>query len=153
MPIVLLWPQPLFLLQVSFGHDVTESPYSSYQPFVTDATSSLVDQEQTPVPVKILRDPGATQSLILAGVLPFSEQSFKELQCSTLRSLCTMCVCDQVWLQGYLKKLYVSPFPLKGITFIVGNDIAGGKVLPVLEILENPADCPLPDDLFSQHVL
>ena len=28
--------------------------------------------------------------------------------------------------------------PVKGVTFILGNNIAGGQVVPVLEVLEHP---------------
>uniref|UniRef100_A0AAQ4PM80 Gypsy retrotransposon integrase-like protein 1 n=1 Tax=Gasterosteus aculeatus aculeatus TaxID=481459 RepID=A0AAQ4PM80_GASAC len=36
-------------------------------------------------------------------------------------------------------KVGVRPsLPVRGITFLLGNDIAGGKVMPVLEILERP---------------
>ena len=46
----------------------------SYAPFVSKGLVSLVDQ-QVKSPVLILRDTGATQSLILEGVLPFSTSS------------------------------------------------------------------------------
>ncbi len=45
-----------------------------YAPFITDGLVTLPDQ-QSGVPVRILRDTGAAQSFLLAGVLPLSEQS------------------------------------------------------------------------------
>jgi len=46
---------------------------SEYKPFVSQGTVSLASGEESPV--TILRDTGASQSLILADVLPFSVHS------------------------------------------------------------------------------
>lgn len=44
----------------------------SYSPFISDGSVALLGE----VPARILRDTGASQSLILADVLPFSPKSF-----------------------------------------------------------------------------
>lgn len=46
----------------------------SYAPFITDGFVSLVGNDEK-VPVKILRDTGASETLILESVLSFSESS------------------------------------------------------------------------------
>lgn len=46
-----------------------------YQPFLSLRFFSLDDSSKTH-PVKILRDTGAAQTLLLNGVLPLSEQTF-----------------------------------------------------------------------------
>ena len=39
----------------------------------------------------------------------------------------------------------LSALPVPGIDFIIGNDIDGGKVRPVLEVLNKPVSCPMAD--------
>ena len=46
-----------------------------FKPFVTQGSVSLEGVDK-PVPITILRDTGAKQSLMCAGVLPFSAQSY-----------------------------------------------------------------------------
>jgi len=45
-----------------------------YEPFVSQGTVTFVGSEEES-PVSILRDTGASQSLVLEGVLPFSGRS------------------------------------------------------------------------------
>ena len=52
--------------------DCTEN----YKPFIPEGVVSLVGDENSSQKVKILRDTGATQSLMLDSVLPLSENSF-----------------------------------------------------------------------------
>ena len=44
--------------------------------------------------------------------------------------------CDLV--SGIFKVGVCHDLPVKGVQFIRGNDIAGGRVLPILEVLECP---------------
>ena len=48
---------------------------STYAPFISDGSVSLVGEDRE-IPVKILRDTGVSQSLILTDALPFSHKSF-----------------------------------------------------------------------------
>ena len=48
-------------------------PESTYLPFVSKGLVSLTEDGKT-VPIKILRDMGATQSLMVQDVLPFHNQ-------------------------------------------------------------------------------
>ena len=56
----------------------TESDYmKNYKPFISEGVVSLVGDESSLQKVKILRDTGATQSLMLDSVLPTgTENSF-----------------------------------------------------------------------------
>ena len=47
-----------------------------FEPFIIhDGMVSLSDNIPTSVPIKIIRDTGASQSLILSNILPFSSES------------------------------------------------------------------------------
>ena len=47
-----------------------------YEPFTSECTVSLCGTSSQPTPSAILRDTGASQSLMLADVLPFSEKTY-----------------------------------------------------------------------------
>ncbi|XP_041461220.1 uncharacterized protein LOC121412474 [Lytechinus variegatus] len=106
-----------------------------YKPFVTEGFVSLSGSSEE-VPIRILRDTGATQTLLLANVLPFSEDS---------------AVHSDVFVRGVggviqvplhsvnLKSAIVSgqvdvgvspALPVEGVSLLLGNDLAGDKVLP-----------------------
>lgn len=96
-------------------------------------------------PVKILRDTGGSQSLILSDVLPLNEQS--SCNASTLVQGVEMGYVPAPLHRVYVKSDLVSgfftvaarpSFPIKGAQFIMGNDIAGGKVHPAPEVVETP---------------
>ena len=54
-----------------------ESDYmENYMPFISEGVVSLVGDESSLQKVKILKDTGATQSLMLDSVLPLTENSF-----------------------------------------------------------------------------
>ena len=48
----------------------------NHKPFISEGVVSLVGDENSSQKVKILRDTGATQSLMLDSVLPLTENSF-----------------------------------------------------------------------------
>ena len=47
-----------------------------YEPILTDGFVSLDSDFAQSIPIKILRDTGASQCLMLADTLPFSEKTF-----------------------------------------------------------------------------
>ena len=48
----------------------------NYKPFISEVVVSLVGDESSSQKVKILRETGGTQSLMLDRVLPLTEKSF-----------------------------------------------------------------------------
>ena len=53
----------------------TDSVMEIYEPFLSDGFVSLNSDFAQSTPITILRDTGASQSLILADTLPFSEKA------------------------------------------------------------------------------
>ncbi|KAL0146587.1 hypothetical protein M9458_058218 [Cirrhinus mrigala] len=83
----------------------------------------------SPPPSKELREwnTGASQSFVISDVIPLSEQTS----------------CDSNVLR--------SSFLDKGVDFILGNDLAGGKVTPVVEVVDEP-DCFVgADDIADEY--
>lgn len=133
-----------------------EVPDPNYKPFVMFGTVSLtgnvVDQKE----VRILRDTGTSQSIMLADVLPFSGESSCgsnilvrgiEMQVVPVPMHHVHLNCTLV--SGLVKVGIRKSLPVKGITFILGNDLAGGKVMPGLEVTDLPNT--IADEMFNVH--
>ena len=112
------------------------SAMKCFDSFVHDGFVSLSNDKSKAVPVRILRDTGASQSLLLGNTLPFSETSFtgsnaliKGINCDDFASvplhrvqLFSDLVCGEV------KVGLQDSLPFEGVQFLLGNDLAGNKV-------------------------
>ncbi len=114
--------------------EVLPSELDPFLPFVSEGFVSLVGSQKK-VPVKILRDTAAFDSFIQASVLPFSEESDTGSSVPVLgvgmRILQVplhnvMLYSDLV--QGPVAVGVRPALPIEGITFILGNGVAGGRV-------------------------
>ncbi|KAI3355662.1 hypothetical protein L3Q82_004257 [Scortum barcoo] len=126
-----------------------EAPDPCFQPFVFDGLVSLTGEPNDQKPVRILRDTGGSQSVILSDVLPFSSKS--ACGYSTVLSGIEMGYIPRPLHRVHVQSELISGFfpvavcpalPIRGIVFLMGNDIAGGKVTPILEILDTPPKYP-----------
>uniref|UniRef100_A0A671UEB7 Gypsy retrotransposon integrase-like protein 1 n=1 Tax=Sparus aurata TaxID=8175 RepID=A0A671UEB7_SPAAU len=136
-----------FSPKIQFGPKqpiLVESNLDVYAPFLMKGTVSLSEQSSK-IPVTILRDSAASQSVILEGVLPFSDTSSTNTKV-LVRGFGMQYVgvpLHTVHLDSKLVKgpvvVGVSPqFPISGVSFILGNDLAGGKVLLNPEVTAVP---------------
>jgi len=104
-----------------------------YGLFLFEGLVSLVGEECNVKPIRVLRDTGASQSLLLEGVLALSQSAYTTgsnilLQgvgsevISVLLHIVYLRVCGSVMVG-------VTPTPpVPGISFLLGNDLAGGLV-------------------------
>ncbi len=106
----------------------------------------------------MLRDTGAAQSFVCADVLLFSDQS--SVGSSRLVQRFSMEVMKvpihRIHLQCELITDFVEvgvrpALPVKTVSFILGNDLAGGKVIPSLEVMDTPLTQPKTDELFQKY--
>ena len=126
----------------------TESGYmENYKPFVSEGVVSLVGDENSSQKVKILRDTGATQSLMLDSVLPLTENSFTGA--NVLISGVEMGVLEVPLHEVNIKSSLINgnivigmrpSLPVEGISLILGNDLAGEKVMVDPRVVEKPRD-------------
>ena len=126
----------------------TESDYmENYKPFISEGVVSLVGDENSSQKVKILRDTGATQSLILDSVLPLTENSFTGA--NVLISGVEMGVLEVPLHEVNIKSSLINgnivigmrpSLPVEGISLILGNDLAGEKVMVDPRVVEKPRD-------------
>ena len=106
-----------------------------YKPFLSQGFVSLSDSSEA-LPVQILRDTGAAQTLLLEGSLPLSEHTLTGR--SVLLQGVELCVIDVPLHKIYLKSDLItgpvivgvrSTLPVQGVSLLLGNDLAGGKVV------------------------
>ena len=126
----------------------TESDYmENYKPFISIGVVSLVGDESCSKKVKILRDTGATQSLMLDGVLPLTEN--RCTGANVLISGVEMGVLEVPLHEVNIKSSLINgntvigmrpSLPVEGISLILGNDLAGEKVMVDPRVVEKPRD-------------
>ena len=125
-----------------------ESDYiENYKPFISEGVVSLVGNENSSQKVKILRDIGATQSLMLDSVLPLTEKSFTGA--NVLISGVEMGVLEVPLHEVNIKSSLINgnivigmrpSLPVEGISLILGNDFAGERVMVDPRVVEKPRD-------------
>ena len=126
----------------------TESDYmENYKPFISEGVVSLVGDENSSQKVKILRDTGATQSLMLDSVLPLTENSFTGA--NVLISGVEMGILEVPLHEVNIKSSLINgnivigmrpSLPVEGISLILENDLAGEKVMVDPRVVEKPRD-------------
>ena len=113
----------------------------------SEGVVSLVGDENSSQKVKILRDTGATQSLMLDSVLPLTENSFTGA--NVLISGVEMGVLEVPLHEVYIKSSLINgnivigmrpSLPVEGISLILGNDLAGERVMVDPRVVEKPRD-------------
>ena len=123
----------------------TESDYmENYKPFISEGVVSLVGDKNSSQKVKILRDTGATQSLMLDSVLPLTENSFTGA--NVLISGVEMGILEVPLHEVNIKSSLINgnivigmrpSLPVEGISLILGNDLAGERVMVDPRVVEN----------------
>lgn len=134
--------------------DRSDQPDSSYAPFLLEGAVSVTGNSAEQIRVKMLRDTGAMQSFICADVLPFSEQTFcgSHVLVQGIEMGLVQVPLHQIHLEsklctGLVKVAVRESLPVSGVQLILGNDLAGGKVMPLLEVFNNPVVSDQPDEL------
>ena len=114
-----------------------------FRPFVFNG---LVSVDNEVHPIRILRDTGASQSLLLEGLLPLSEKTHtgSEVLIQGVELGLVKVPLHTIDLKSDLVSgtvvVGVRPtLPVKGVSLLLGNDLAGGKVVPDPIICEKPS--------------
>ncbi len=128
-----------------------------YSPFIMKGAVSLPDS-CIKVPVTILRDTAASRSIILQSVLPLSDKT--SLNCGELVQGFGMkfvnlpmhsIQLESDLVSGPVAVAACTVFPIKGVDFLLGNDLAGGKILVNPEVTTVPLVSEGPDELQMKY--
>ncbi|KAI2644500.1 hypothetical protein H4Q32_028512 [Labeo rohita] len=138
-------PDCSVLVKTSPSPFSVSTPDPCFQPFVFDGFVSLNDGVKGRKLVRILRDTGGSQSFVLSKILDFCADSACEA--STIVQGIEMgfvtIPLHRVWVtselaSGCFEVAVRDSLPVKVVDFIMGNDIAGGKVMPVVQVTNAP---------------
>ncbi len=119
-----------------------------YAPFITEGYVSLIGSTEK-VPIRILRDTGASESFILESVLPFSQETdtgnrvlIRGIGLQTL-SVPLHNLFFQSDLVNRSVVMGVRPsLPVEGVSVILGNNLAGDRVWRDVPSLPVVTTCP-----------
>lgn len=135
-------------LSRSLGSEVITQVKDSqdlFQPFTFGGFVS-VDKESTPVPVSILRDTGASHSVVVRESIPFVDEVYtgehvllKGVGGSTTVPLARLYLKTDLLSQPVTVAVQDS-LPVEGVTFLLGNDVAGSRVVPDPIVCSSPLD-------------
>ena len=136
----------------------TDSVMEIYEPFLSDGFVSLNSDYAQSTPIKILRDTGASQSLILADTLPFSEKTssgtsvfIQGVECGFVNVPLHNIYLSSDLVTGLVAVGIRSSLPFKGFHLLLGNDLAGDKVV-VNPLLTNIPCIDQPPDPIGQEI-
>ena len=138
----------------------TDSVMEIYEPFLSDGFVSLNSDFAQSAPITILRDTGASQSLILADTLPFSEKTssgtsvlIQGVECGFVNVPLHNIYLSSDLVNGPVAVGIRQTLPFKGVHLLLGNDLAGDKVVvnplvtdtPCMDQSPDPIEQELPD--------
>ena len=117
-----------------------------FEPFIHEGSVSLSSDMSNSRSIKVLRDTGASQSLLLSDTLSFSELStvgasvlIRGINCSEYSPVPLHTVYLMSSLVTRPVKVGIQPsIPFEGVHLILGNDLAGDKVVVNAVAIEKP---------------
>lgn len=127
-------------------------PDPCFETFISKALVSLTDSPSDQNWICTLRDTGRSQSIILAKALQFSSKNIYGF--NTLLRGIEMGYVPRTLHHIYIQSKFVRLFSccllaINGVTMLLGNNIAGGLVLPNIEIFDKPLNQVGPNSTFS----
>ena len=143
--------------------DIVTKPKSDsimeiFEPFMLNGFVSLSGDNCPPTPIKILRDTGASQYLILADILPFSEKTssgtsvlIQGVECGTVNIPLHHANLSSDLVTGLVVIGITPSLPFKGVHLLLGNDLAGDKVV-VNPLVTDTPNIGQTDDPIEQEI-
>ena len=159
-----LRPRPQSSIKTNTIDTVTkpksDSTMEIFEPFMLNGFVSLSGDNCPPTAIKILRVTGASQSLILADILPFSEKTssgtsvlIQGVECGTVNIPLHHVNLSSNLVTGLVVIGITPSLPFKGVHLLLGNDLAGDKVVvnslvtdtPNIGQTDDPIEREIPD--------
>ena len=123
----------------------SDSVSEVYKPFISEGLVSFLHDKVNNRKIKILKDTGASQCLLLADVLLFSEKSYsgdsillQGVECGKVNVPLHHVFLTPDLVSGPVTVGVRSSLPIDGVHFLLGNDLAGGKVVPSPVFTDKP---------------
>ena len=97
------------------------------------------------MPIEILRDTGATQSILVEGILPLAEGTatgnnvrIQGIELGVVNMPLHTIFINSDIVTGMVTVGIRPTLPIKGISLILGNDLADSRVMPDLQLVKDP---------------
>ena len=136
----------------------SDSAMEIFEPFMLNCFVSLSGDHSPPTSIKILRDTEASQSLILADILPFSEKNssgtsvlIQGVECGTVNIPLHHVNLSSDLVTGLVAIGIKPSLPFKGVHLLLGNDLAGDKVVVNPYVTDTP-NIGQTDDPIEQEI-
>ena len=107
----------------------------NYYPFISSGFLSA-QENNVPIPITIICDTGASQSLLVEGELLLSDESaisdhvlIKGVQLGFISVPLYKFFLKSDLISGYVTVGIRPDLPVKGVSLLLGNDLAGDKVI------------------------
>ena len=136
---------------------VDDLTMETFKPFIFDGSVALSNDENSSVykQIKILRDTGASQSLILTQALPFCESSYSGenvlIRGVNCKKFCAIPLhnlkLQSDLVSGVVSVGIIESLPFDGIHLFLGNDLAGDKVKVDPILADKPCFSQQPDPI------
>ena len=160
--LTILRPRPQSSIKTNTTDIVTkpksDSTMEIFEPFMLNGFVSLSGDNCPPTPIEILRDTGASQSLILADILPFSEKTssgtsvlIQGVECGTVNIPLHHVNLSSDLVTGLVVIGITPSLPFKGVHLLLGNDLAGDKVV-VNPLVTDTPNIGQTDDPIEQEI-
>lgn len=114
--------------------DQNEEIDPCFKPFIPDGGVSLTGNLEDEKSIKILRDTGGSISVILANILPVGDHSscnsnilIQGVEMDYVVAPLHYVHIKSKLVSGIFPVAIYQSLPIKGVQFIMGNDIAGGN--------------------------
>ena len=117
--------------------DPENSNLKDFMPFISEGFVSLPNDILSKKPIRILRDTGASLSVILQGTIPLSEQTYtgqnvllRGVEMGNMEVPLHRIQLQSELISGTVTVGVQPALPFEGISLLIGNDLAGGRVKP-----------------------
>ena len=128
------------------SNKATVGPRSSFDPFIFTGYVSLSEGDNNRVPVRIMRDTASSHSLVIGSSVPWIREAMteKRMILSGIGGVTSVPLCELYLDCGLVSNdvtLGVKDFlPIDGVDVLMGNDIAGEKIVPDPIVVDKPLD-------------
>ena len=129
-----------------------EKIMEDYQPYLSKGSVASND-DPSPVPVQILRDTGASQTLLLEGVLPLSDKTatgksvlLRVVHLGTFKVPLHEVILKSKFITGPVTVGISPTLPVEGVSLLLGNDLASGKDILSPIVSDTNEICTSSDD-------
>ena len=130
--------KPVYLenSEVEVKRSESEFIKEEFKPFVSEGFVSLKGDNANLHPIKIMRDTGASQSLLLKGILPLSEETsagasvlIQGVELGFIKVPLHVVELKSDFVCGSVTVGVRPTLPIEGVSLLLGNYLAGDKVI------------------------